>query len=133
MFDVATDGRGRTMTVCFAARVDTRDVASCLDHLDKPLAEMESGFRVLADLSRLEWMDVECAPMIGAMMDSFRRRGASTLVMVVPHPEREIGLGILALFHFGGNATIASFKTMEEALQFLSQDDGGADSMAEAA
>ena len=83
------------------------------------LAKLESGFRLLADLTDLESMDVACAPFIEKAMDLCNEKGASIVVRVIPDPTRDIGMQIMSLFHYGGDVRIVTCETLDEARAIL--------------
>jgi anti-anti-sigma regulatory factor len=79
------------------------------------LAQVRPGFAVLADLSGLEAMDVECGPHIAKIMDLCKARGVSLVVRVMPDPKKDIGLNILSLVHYRGKVKIVTCATRAEA------------------
>ena len=92
-----------------------RGISSVRDRL----AELESGFRLLADLTELETMDVACAPFIEQAMDLCNKKGASLVVRVIPDPQRDIGLQIMSYFHYSGDVRFLTCETLAEAEQAL--------------
>ena len=90
-----------------------------LEQIRNGLARLQSGFRLLADLSELESMDVGCAPFIEKAMDACNENGISTVVRVIPDPARDIGMQIMSLFHYGGNVRILTCQNMDEARELL--------------
>jgi hypothetical protein len=83
------------------------------------IAQLETGFRLLADLTDLLSMDVGCAPMIERVMDLCQEAGVSEVVRVIPDPRRDIGLQIMSRFHYASNVRIVTCNTMAEAIEVL--------------
>jgi hypothetical protein len=79
------------------------------------LDELSPGFRLLADLTQLDNMDVNCATEIGKVMEVCSERGLDMVVRVVPDPAKDIGLNILSLFHYRPKPRIVTCRCMLEA------------------
>jgi len=90
-----------------------------LEDVRAGLAKLQSGFRLLADLSELESMDVACAPFIEKAMDLCNQKGASMVVRVIPDPRRDIGLQIMSIFHYRGDVQIFTCETLAQAEDLL--------------
>jgi anti-anti-sigma regulatory factor len=90
-----------------------------LEEIRDGLAKLQSGFRLLADLSELESMDVACAPFIEQSMDIFNEKGASMVVRVIPDPHRDIGMQIMSIFHYRGDVQILTCETLAQADDLL--------------
>ena len=86
------------------------------------LAKLQTGFRLLADLTDLETMDPGCAPFIEKAMDLCNEKGASIVVRVIPDPHRDIGLQIMSIFHYRGDVRIITCQNLAEANEILSSD-----------
>ena len=87
------------------------------------LAELPAGFKLLVDLGRLESMDTDCVEELGKIMEILDRHGLKQVVRVIPNPAKDIGLNILARFHYHHNLRITNCKTMSEAAKLLWPDD----------
>jgi anti-anti-sigma regulatory factor len=90
-----------------------------LEQIRNGLTKLQSGFRLLADLSELQSMDVACAPFIEKAMDMCNEKGASMVVRVIPDPQRDIGLQIMSIFHYGGDVKIVTCETLAQAAELL--------------
>jgi hypothetical protein len=99
MFVIEVDPSKRLFIIRYAQRVSADEVRQCMEQARGLLAAMQPDFRVLVALSRLESMDLSCAPEIGAMMDLFAEKQVGTVVRVVPDPRKDIGLNIMSQFH----------------------------------
>ena len=122
MFVIEVDPSKRLFIIRYAQRVSADEVRQCMEQARGLLAAMQPAFRVLVDLSRLESMDLSCAPEIGAMMDLFAEKQVGTVVRVVPDPRKDIGLNIMSLFHYGPEVQRITCEELTAALQSLSDE-----------
>ena len=113
----------RLLEIRYGGVVRPEDTEKGLEQLGASLAKLETGFRVLVDLTALESMDVKCAPFIEKAMDLCNEHGASTVVRVVPDPHRDIGLQIMSIFHYRGDVRIITCLSLAEANQILEMED----------
>ena len=84
------------------------------------LADLEPGFRLLTDLGRLDSIDLSCAAEIGKIMELCDQKGVALVVRVIPDRTKDIGLGILGLFHYPHHPRTVSCETIVEAAKLLS-------------
>ena len=119
MFHVDHDKSHDLLMLSFSRRVGAEEMQRCVDQTKTVVAEMEPGFRVLTDLSDLEFMDVSCAVCIGKIMDLCAAGGVAEVVRVVPDPHKDIGFAIIELFHYGKQVNIVTCEKMEDAVQSL--------------
>jgi anti-anti-sigma regulatory factor len=110
------------VVVRYRGRVGPNDTERYRDDARAALPKIQSAFRLLADLTELESMDVACAPHIESIMDMFNAKGITTVVRVIPDPARDIGLQIMSLFHYGQNVRIITCATLDEATRILASD-----------
>jgi anti-anti-sigma regulatory factor len=110
------------LEIRYGGSVSAQDCETGLDRLRSELAKLETGFRVLVDLSQLESMDVSCAPFIEKAMDLCNEKGAITVVRVIPDPRRDIGMAIMSMFHYRGDVQIVTCQSLAEADEILSDD-----------
>ena len=90
-----------------------------LEEVRAGLAKLKSDFRLLADLTELQSMDVGCAPFIEKAMDLCNEKGASIVVRVIPDPHLDIGLQIMSIFHYRGDVQIFTCETLDQAKEML--------------
>jgi len=83
------------------------------------LGELSPGFRLLADFSRLDAMDLDCAPELGRMMDLIGEAGVKTVVRIIPDRGKDIGLNILTVFHYRHRPRVVTCQSLAEALKVL--------------
>jgi anti-anti-sigma regulatory factor len=109
----------RLLAIRYRGVVRPEETEKGLEQIRNGLAKLQSGFRLLADLSELESMDVACAPFIEKAMDMCNEKGASMVVRVIPDPHRDIGLQIMSIFHYRGGVQIITCQTLPEADEIL--------------
>jgi len=83
------------------------------------LGELSPGFRLLADFSRLESMDLNCAPEVGRMMDLIGKAGVGRVIRVIPDSDKDIGMNILTVFHYRHRPQVITCKNPVEAAKAL--------------
>jgi hypothetical protein len=120
MFLATTNKVKRLLHLSFIGRVRAEELQRSHDEVAALLADLPAGFRVLTDLGRLESMDIACQAEIGRIMESCDQRGASSVVRVVPEPQRDIGFNIITAFHYKRPVAAATCRSMEEAARLLS-------------
>lgn len=109
----------RLLCINYVERVTPGELDSTREELGAVLAELPTGFRLLADLSQLEFMDPECSNELGRAMDLINQRGVSLIVRVIPDPAKDIGLNILTIFHYPRQPRIITCQKLAEAIQQL--------------
>jgi hypothetical protein len=82
--------------------------------------ELSPGFRLLVDFTQFEAMDPDCLPEVGKMMELVAGGGVSTVVRVIPDPSKDVGMNILALFHYPRSIQFFNCESMTEAAKYLS-------------
>lgn len=95
------------------------DLAPIVCHLEEQMKLLGPGFKVLADFSGLDSMDLDCGPFVAHIMDLCRTRGAGTIVRVAPDPQKDIGINILSIIHYKGKVPIVTCTTLAEAEEKL--------------
>lgn len=121
MHRVEIDPTAHLLTISWAGHVDLEETRRCCEEVQKRLDGIEPRGRVLADLSRLESMDHECAIHIDRIMELFHRRGVDTVTRIIPDPYKDVGFNIMSLFHYNYHhgVHIMTCKNMEEARRIL--------------
>ena len=119
MIKFEVDEPKRLLVIRYRGVVEAEETEKGLEQIRNGLAKLQSGFRLLADLSDLESMDVACAPFIEKAMDMCNEKGASMVVRVIPNPRRDIGMQIMSIFHYGGEVKILTCETLAQAEELL--------------
>jgi hypothetical protein len=119
MIEASVDVPGNLLRVCYQGRIGAEETGRWLPQIASMIEQMQSGFRMLSDLSGLEMMDLACVPHIERVMDLCDCRGITMVVRIIPDPHKDIGLNILSVFHFRRGVRIVTCETMEEAIAVL--------------
>ena len=123
MFEIELDKSKNLLKMVFAQRVTTEETHRWKQKLTTLLGDLKPGFRLLTDLSKLESMDIACAPDIEWSMDTLDKAGISKVVRVIPDPRLDIGLNIMSAFHYRRCLTIVTCETLEEGLRAIELED----------
>lgn len=78
------------------------------------IAAMLPGFIVVADLSAIEEMELNCVPHITRLMDLFQRAGVARVVRLIPDPNKDIGFTLLSHTHYRGRVPFQTVGTVHE-------------------
>ena len=119
-FTVEIDQTTNLLVIRYRSRVSASDVNRCAGDVRAALPKIQSGFRLLADFTQLESMDVTCMPHIKDVMELCNEKGVSTVVRIIPDPKRDIGLQIMSYFHYGGDVKIVTCENLSDAMKILS-------------
>jgi hypothetical protein len=125
VFVVTADKSTDLVRITYSGRVLAEEASRCAEEVRARLVEMPQGFSLLTDLSSLESMDLDCVPAIESIMDACNKRGVNTLVRVIPHPEKDIGFGIMSLFHYRRGVRTVTCLSVAEAETVLQSDSHG--------
>lgn len=112
----------KLLEIRYGGVVRVEETEKGLEQLRQCLAKLESGFRVLVDMTGLELMDVKCASFIEKAMDLCNEKGAAMVVRVIPDPHRDIGLQIMSIFHYRGDVRIITCQSLNDANEILLAD-----------
>jgi hypothetical protein len=120
MFLVTINKPEQVLYFSYIGHVGLEDLQRNAKPLEEMLADLSPGFRILADLGRLDSMDIACVPEIGKTMELLERHQVGLIVRVVPDPSKDIGFNIISAFHYKNQPHTATCETMEEAAKLLS-------------
>jgi hypothetical protein len=121
MYSVEIDRSKRLLVINALQRVTAEEAKLVAQQVRELLHDAAPGFRVLADFRWLESMDPAAAPHVARIMDALAEKGVSSVTRVMPDPHKDIGLNILSQFHYGPEIQIATFETLADALQSLTE------------
>jgi hypothetical protein len=121
MYSVEIDRSKRLLVISALQRVREEEAKLVAQRVRELLHDAAPGFRVLADFRWLESMDPAAAPHVARIMDALAEKGVSSVTRVMPDPHKDIGLNILSQFHYGPEIQIATFETLADALQNLTE------------
>jgi len=89
------------------------------EDLTAQLRELSPGFRLLADFSQLESMELNCEVELGRMMELIGQGGVALVVRVIPDSSKDIGMNILTVFHYPRRLRVVTCKNLVEAAKAL--------------
>ena len=121
MYAVELDQSKRLLVISAAQRVTVEQARQAAQQVRELLQDVAPGFRVLADFRWLESMDPGTARHVAEMMDALAQKQVASVTRVMPDPHKDIGLNILSQFHYGPETQIATFQTLADALQSLTE------------
>lgn len=124
MFLVTSNKSKHLLFLNYIQQVKAEELKSGLEDVKTLLAELPTGFRVLADFGQLESMELACAAEIGKGMELFDQNGVGMVVRVMPHPSKDIGINILTAFHYRNKPHVVTCKDMTEAAKALALQGG---------
>ena len=113
-FEVEVDVARNIARTRFSGNITAAQLEAGAGRLEEALFKMRVGFVVLADLTGLESMGLDCAPPLARIMDLCKARGVRRVIRVIPDPAKDIGLNILSLIHYRGEVQIVTCATMAE-------------------
>src|SRR6267142_1680871 len=119
MFLVMTNPARQLLHLSYLDRVTPAELERGYPEVEALLAQFPDGFEMLADLGRLESMDIDCEEIIGKTMEMMERHGLKRVVRVIPDPTKDFGLKIIGMFHYSKKIRIVTCQTMAEAAQVL--------------
>jgi hypothetical protein len=115
MILITSNKSKRLLYVSYIGRIQAAEFEDGLVDLKEQLAGLSPGFHLLADLSQLESMELECVPGLGRVMELIGHAGVDFVVRVIPDPHKDIGFNILTIFHYPQRPQIAVCKNLMEA------------------
>ena len=127
MIKIIVDFRDKTdklvsqnlLTIRYRGHVGPSAVEHCAEEVGTALAGLRPGFRLLADFTEVESMEVTCAPHLERIMELCDKKGVSAVVRIIPNPRQDIGLQIMSYFHYRPDVRITTCKNLEEAAESL--------------
>lgn len=117
--DVQVDESRNLLTINYFGHVTAAVMKAVTEQAGAILSKLRPGFTVLADLSGLESMELDCVPDLTGMMDRFRAKGVGTVVRIIPDPSKDIGFNILAIVHYRRGVHVVTCETAAEAERIL--------------
>ena len=119
MFTIEFNQPRNLLIIRYSDHVGPDETERALEEMRLALESVERGFRLLADLTELQSMDVLCAPHIESAMDLCNGKGVSDVVRIIPDPRKDIGMQIMSYFHYGGDVRIVTCESADEAMKLL--------------
>ena len=120
MVHVEVEKKMRLLKVSWSQHVSADEAKKALEDLPALVSQFTGGFRLLADLTSLDSMELGCVAYLRKIMDILNKAGVELVVRVIPDPHKDIGLNIMSLFHYRRGLPIVTFESLPEALKILS-------------
>jgi anti-anti-sigma regulatory factor len=99
MVSCSVDEAGQFLTITYIGHITSGCVEGSRRKIRDEMKHLQPGFALLVDLTLLETMDHECAQTIGAMIELCSSREMALAVWVIPDPNKDIGMNLIARFH----------------------------------
>jgi hypothetical protein len=119
MLLITSNKSRQLLHISYIGMVQREELQRRREDLTTQLGELSPGFRLLADFSCLESMELDCAPELGRMMDLIAEAGVRLVVRVMPDKRKDIGLNILTVFHYRHRPRVVTCKGLAEAARAL--------------
>lgn len=119
MFLATINKPNQLLYMSYADRVAVEELEQARGNIAKLLEDLSAGFRLLADFSQLEAMDVQCARPLGALMELCDEKGVALVVRIIPDPAKDIGMNIISRFHYRKRPRIVTCASLAEAGEIL--------------
>jgi hypothetical protein len=115
MFLATTNHTRRLLHLSYIDTVTVAELERGYAEVEALLKKCPDSFDLLADLGRLESMDIACEEIVGRTMEMMEQHGLKRVVRVIPDPTKDIGLNIIGMFHYSKRIRIVTCKTIVEA------------------
>ena len=116
---VTSNKTKQLLVISYFGSVRLKELQRNRADLTEQLGRLSPDFRLLADFSRLESMELDCAPELGRMMDLIGQAGVSRVVRVIPDKDKDIGMNILTVFHYPHRPRVITCGNLAEAARIL--------------
>jgi hypothetical protein len=117
---ITINAAGSVVTMEFRDHIGIAELKAHADRIDALPSKVQPGFTALVDLTGLGSMDPESVPTLSLIMERLGKAGVARVVRVIPDPRKDIGLGILSLFHYKSGVKINTVPTRAEADRLVS-------------
>jgi hypothetical protein len=121
MFTIEVEDAAALIKITWLGQVDADEMGRCVEEVDVKTTNIPPGFRVLADMTNLESMDLACAPYLGSLMDLCVAKEVGHVVRVIPDPRKDIGLNIMSSFRYGPKVRVTVCEDLSEAIRQLAE------------
>jgi hypothetical protein len=119
MLLVTSNKLRRLLHIRYIGPVQPAEFQSAREDLTTLLAELPPGFRLLADFSQLESMELDCEVELGRMMELIGQAGVALVVRVIPDSSKDIGMNILTVFHYPRRLRVVTCQNLVGAAKAL--------------
>ncbi len=116
---VTSNKAKQLLHIRFLGNVQILEFQSAREDIRTELKGLSPGFRYWADFSQLESMGLECVPEIGGVMEMLAGVGVGMVVRFIPDPSKDIGMNILAAFHYPKDLQVINCATLGDVARSL--------------
>lgn len=119
MFSIEIDEKRNTLELHFKGHFDSKEGRQLYAKLFQIRRRLKPGFKLLTDLSQLEFMDIEAHKSIDDIMELCNKCGVSRIIRVITRSTSDIGFNIMSLFHYSHTVIIHTCDSLQEAKHVL--------------
>ena len=119
MIKVDYDSGKNAVIVEVAGNVDAAQAQRAIADLERILAQVEKGFKLLADFSAVETMEPDVEGEVIKGMDLANAKGVAEVIRVLPDPDLDLGFNTLSIFHYSRQVQFHTVRARAEAERFL--------------
>lgn len=115
MVKVSYDREHNTVIIEFEGNIDASQAEKVFPDLEKILPKHGKGFKLLADFSSVQTMELKVKAAIEKAMEIFNAQGVTEIIRVTPDPALDIGLNIMSRSHYSRDVKVLTVRSREEA------------------
>jgi hypothetical protein len=115
MINVSYDAERNVVIVEFGGTIDGAQAQKGFRNIDAVLPKHGKGFKVLADYSCVEAMDIDVEAEIKKAMAYFSARGVTEVVRIFPDPAMDFGFDTLSRRYYSKDVKLVTVRTRAEA------------------
>jgi hypothetical protein len=116
---VVVDVSRNIVKTSYTGTIRAADMSRYEIEIERALQLVHPGFTLLTDFTELTSMELGCEPFMRRTMDMVRTAGVALVVRIIPDPSKDIGLGIMSLFHYPHGLKIVTTESRDEAAKIL--------------
>jgi hypothetical protein len=113
--EVQADVPRNLLVIRYLGHVAASEMKAYCEKVKNVLPQMRNGFTLVADLSGLESMELDCMTGVTEIMDACKAKSVGTVVRIIPDPHKDIGLNILSIVHYRRGVRVVTCETAAEA------------------
>lgn len=115
MIHVSYDREHKTIVIEFEGNIDGAQARQSSLDLERVVPERRTEFRLLADLTAVQTMELEVEDELKKAMGLFNAHGITEVLRVLPDPDMEVGFNIMSRTYYGKAVKVLTFRSREEA------------------
>ena len=121
MIKAGYDREHNAVIIEFEGNIDGMQAEHFFSDLEKVLPKHGKGFKLLADFTSVQTMEMNVKAEIEEAMELFDAKWVTDILRVLPDPAMDIGFDIMSKAHYSKKPNIHIFRSRKEANAFLSQ------------